>query len=51
MKTAILALCLLGAAFAAPIENYVDPDCIEEDQTSKNQSPTSKPNSLSEFQI
>merc|ERR1712014_282816 len=33
MKTAILALCLLGAAFAAPIENYVDPDCIEEDQT------------------
>merc|ERR1712038_2157965 len=33
MKTAILALCLLGAVFAAPIENYVDPDCIEEDQT------------------
>merc|ERR1712038_1747666 len=33
MKTAILALCLLGAAFTAPIENYVDPDCIEEDQT------------------
>jgi len=33
MKTAILALCLLGAVFAAPIENYIDPDCIEEDQT------------------
>merc|ERR1712026_159587 len=28
---AILALCLLGAAFAAPIDNFVDPDCIEED--------------------
>jgi len=28
---AILALCLLGAAFAAPIDSFVDPDCIEED--------------------
>jgi len=32
MKAAILALCLLGAAFAAPIaDNFIDPDCIEED--------------------
>jgi len=27
----ILAACLVAAAFAAPIENFVDPDCIEED--------------------
>merc|ERR1712110_1302318 len=27
----ILAACLVAAAFAAPIDNFVDPDCIEED--------------------
>lgn len=27
----ILAACLAAAAFAAPIDNFVDPDCIEED--------------------
>merc|ERR1711981_924445 len=32
MKTAILAFCLLGAvAFAAPVSEFIDPDCIEED--------------------
>lgn len=27
----ILAACLVAAAFAAPIDSFVDPDCIEED--------------------
>jgi hypothetical protein len=27
----ILAACLAAAAFAAPIDNFIDPDCIEED--------------------
>lgn len=27
----ILAACLVAAAFAAPIDNFVDPDCIEQD--------------------
>lgn len=31
MKTAVLALCLIGVAFAAPISEFIDPDCIEED--------------------
>lgn len=32
MKVQIfLAACLVAAAFAAPIDNFVDPDCIEED--------------------
>jgi len=31
MKTAVLALCLIGMAFAAPISEFVDPDCVEED--------------------
>merc|ERR1711957_466635 len=30
MKSAVLVLCLIGAALAAPIE-MIDPDCIEED--------------------
>merc|ERR1711971_466139 len=33
MKTAFLAICLIGVAFAAPISEYVDPDCVEEDLT------------------
>lgn len=27
----ILAACLVAAAFAAPVENFIDPDCVEED--------------------
>jgi hypothetical protein len=31
----ILAACLVAAAFAAPVENFIDPDCIEEDMVAE----------------
>jgi len=35
----LLAACLLGAAFAAPVPEYIDPDCIEEEFVDEEPAP------------